>query len=211
MSSRVLQPGEPRDVGPMPLRMVGPEPPGAVFQEGGSRLAFEAERMERRLLEAHEAGVREGEAAGRSRAAAELQPVVEKLGRSIAEIGEFRARLRREAEQDLIRLALAIARRILRREMAIDPDALRGLVRAALEKLEAQEISRARAHPAQAGLVRACLEQLGSAREIEVVSDPSCEPGTVRLETPRGCLDASVESQLQEIERGLADRLGKQA
>lgn len=209
MSSKVLQPGDRQEVEPMPFRTVGPEPAGAVFQAGGSRLGFEAERMERRLREAREAGLREGEAAGTRRAAAELQPVIDRLGRSIAEIGGLRTRLRREAEQDLVRLSLAIARRILRREMAVDPDALRGLVRAALEKLEAQEISRARVHPAHAAMVTACLEQLGSPREVEVLADPSCEPGTVQLETPRGCLDASVESQLQEIERGLVDQLRK--
>lgn len=208
MSSRVLQSGDPRDVGPMPLRTVGPEPAGAVFAAGGARLSLEADRMEARLREAHASGLREGEASGRSHAAAELQPLMERMGRSIAEIGALRARLRREAEQDLIRLSLAIARRILRREMAVDPDALRGLVRVALEKLESQEISRASVHPAQAAVVAACLQQLGT-REVEVLPDPSCEPGTVRLETPRGCLDASVESQLQEIERGLVDQLRK--
>ena len=35
--------------------------------------------------------------------------------------------------------------------------------------------------------------------------------GAVIFETPRGNLDAGVESQLQEIERGLADRLRKQS
>jgi flagellar biosynthesis/type III secretory pathway protein FliH len=40
-----------------------------------------------------------------------------------------------------------------------------------------------------------------------VLADPSRELGTVIFETQRGNLDASVESQLQEIERGLADRL----
>ena len=40
-----------------------------------------------------------------------------------------------------------------------------------------------------------------------MVPDASRELGTVIFETQRGNLDASVESQLQEIERGLADRL----
>jgi flagellar biosynthesis/type III secretory pathway protein FliH len=43
--------------------------------------------------------------------------------------------------------------------------------------------------------------------EIEVLGDPSREPGSVVFETTRGNLDASVESQLREIERGLTDRL----
>jgi flagellar assembly protein FliH len=153
--------------------------------------------------------LRDGEAAGLSRATAELQPVMQRLARSIEELGQMRARLRSEAEADLVRLSLAIARRVLRRELSIDPDALRGVVVAALEKLHAQEICRVRVHPAHAGMVGACLREAVAGCGAEVIADPSREPGDVVFETERGNLDASVDSQLLEIERGLADRLRK--
>ena len=211
MSSKLLRSEEGRPVEPMAWRTVGA---GASAAAGGLYAATggsEAERIEQRLREAHAAGLREGEAAGRQRATAELQPLLERLGRSIAEMTGLRARLRREAELDLIRLALAIARRILRREFAVDPDALHGLVLGALEKLQAREISRVRVHPAQAALVTECLKQTSAGAEVQVVGDPGCAPGALVFDTERGSLDASVESQLQEIERGLADRLRKQA
>ncbi len=167
-------------------------------------------QVDQRIQEAHAAGVREGEAAGRGRASAELQPVIERLSRTIQEIAGLRARMRREAEGDLLRLATAIARRILRREIMVDPDAMHGLVLGALEKLQSQEITRVRVHPAHAALVTACLRQMVAGSPVEVVADPSREPGAVIFETDRGNLDASVESQLREIERGLADRLQSQ-
>ena len=46
---------------------------------------------------------------------------------------------------------------------------------------------------------------------MEVVADSSREPGAIIFETARGNLDASVDAQLQEIERGLVDRLRKQS
>jgi flagellar assembly protein FliH len=163
--------------------------------------------VEQRIREAHAAGLREGEALSQRRAAAELQEVLERLGRSIEEISGLRQRLRHEAEHDLVRLALAIARRVLRRELAIDADAIHGLVLGALEKLQSQEICRVRVHPAHEAAVTACLRRLVTGTPVEVLADPSREPGSVVFETGRGSLDASVESQLQEIERGLADRL----
>ncbi len=42
-----------------------------------------------------------------------------------------------------------------------------------------------------------------------MIADPSRQPGDVVFETERGNLDASVDSQLLEIERGLTDRLRK--
>jgi flagellar assembly protein FliH len=42
---------------------------------------------------------------------------------------------------------------------------------------------------------------------VEVVPDAAREPGALIFETERGNLDASVETQLEQIERGLTDRL----
>jgi flagellar assembly protein FliH len=165
----------------------------------------------RKVAEARAAGVREGEEAGRKRAAAEMQAAVGRLARSIEDLAALRPRLRREAEEDVVRLSLAIARRILRREAAVDPDAMRGLVLAALAKLESREMSRVRVHPSHAALVSGCLRDHATGCAVEVVSDPSGEPGTVIFETGRGDLDASVATQLAEIERGLADRLRRQS
>lgn len=213
MSSRVREPDDTSGVEPLVWRQMhaaGPARTGADAedpQRSREQFAQLQQQYEQRTREAHAAGVREGEAAGRQRAAAELQPVIDRLGRAIDEIGGLRARLRAEAEADLIQLSLAIARRVLRRELAIDPEALHGLVLGALEKLSGQEISRVRVNPAHAALVTESLRQNSASDKVQVIADPSRELGTVIFETQRGNLDASVESQLQEIERGLADRL----
>ena len=161
----------------------------------------------RRVDEARAAGAREGESAGRAKALAELQPVIERSARAISELANYKPTLRKQAEADTVRLALAIARRILRREIAADPDALRGLVVAALEKLQAQEISRVKVHPSQASQIAGFIARTAPSIRVEVVPEPSLASGALIFETNHGNLDVSVESQLQEIERGLADRL----
>jgi flagellar assembly protein FliH len=213
MSSKVVPPDEAQAITPMTWRVVdrGGRGVGPVGNANSAEANLaDAGAWEQGLRDAHAAGFREGEAAGRSRAAAELQPVIERLSRTIQEIAGFRARMRREAEGDLLQLAMAIARRILHREIIVDPEAMHGLVLGALEKLQSQEIARVRVHPAHAAIVSECLRQQAAASPVEVIPDPSREPGTVIFETERGNLDASVESQLREIERGLADRLATQ-
>jgi flagellar assembly protein FliH len=206
-------PGDPRAVTAINWRQVGPTTEASKATAAAPQPDFQLQvaqiqrESEQRIREARAAGTREGETAGRARAAAELQPVIDRLGRSIDEVAGLRARLRSEAEADLVKLALAIARRVLRRELAIDPEALHGLVLAALEKLQGQEICRVKVHPSHAALVSGCLRQIVTGAKVEIVPDPSREPGAIVFETERGNLDASVESQLQEIERGLADRL----
>lgn len=221
MSSRLLLPGDPRDAGRMVWRQVGASageragggnPDGdAGAQRAAAQLAALEKDYEEQMRSARAAGIAEGEAGGRARAAAELQPVLERLARSIEELGHWRARLRREAEADMLRLALAIARRVLHREISADPDAMHGLVLGALEKLQGQEVSRVRVHPSHAAQLAGWLRAAPGGSAVEVVADPGRQPGDVVFETERGNLDASVDSQLREIERGLADRLRKNA
>jgi len=179
---------------------------GAGQSPGGDphgRQGSPEQEMEGRARQAHQAGYEEGLAAARNEAARELQSLAERVAHTVAELADFRPALRRQAEGDLLKLALAIARRILYREVAVDPDAMRGIIRAALEKLSSQEVSRVRVHPGQEQTVRAEL----ASRGIAVVGDPNLERGAVLFETARGSLDASLETQLCEIEMGLTDRL----
>jgi len=46
---------------------------------------------------------------------------------------------------------------------------------------------------------------MGLPQRVEVVADPGLERGAAILESSRGALDVSVETQLAEVERGFAD------
>jgi flagellar assembly protein FliH len=162
---------------------------------------------ERRLKEVREAALREGEAAGRSQAVAQVQPVVDKLAQSIRQIAEMRPKLRHEAETDVVKLALAIAKRILHRELSADPDSVSALIRVAMEKIRSHEIVRVRIHPQHHAAVQAVVAQITMGAQVETLADAKLPLGGVVVETTRGEFDASVETQLREIERGLTDRL----
>jgi flagellar assembly protein FliH len=153
-------------------------------------------------------GFDQGAAAGRREAELQLLPAFEKMARTLAELARLRESLREETLQDLVRLATLIASRVVHREVVIDPDALAGLVKAAFSKLQSREISRVRMHPGLETMVRKCLEQAGSPKSLVLSADPALNPGELFFDTSQGLLDASVDTQLREIERGLIDKLG---
>lgn len=184
-----------------PERPLGDMPAGQV-EMGGRELERD---LQERTAAAHRAGVQEGEAAARRAAAGEVQAVLEKLARTIEEIASVRPRLRHEAEADVVKLGMAIARRILNRELSTDPEAVVGLIRAALDKLDGREVSRVRVHPQHAAVLQQIFERMGSPRRIQVSAEPALDLGAAIFETLHGSLDASVETQLSEIERGFAD------
>jgi flagellar assembly protein FliH len=156
---------------------------------------------------AYQRGFQEGKAIGSEQANAEAQSMLGRLTRSLAEISTLRTRTRKDAEADLLKLSIAIARRVLHRELTVDPDSIGGLIRVAMEKLESRELYRVRTHPSQEEAVRRALARFAEARQMEVVADASLQCGDVLFETPQGALDASIEMQLREVERGFADRL----
>lgn len=172
-----------------------------------ARIAQLEREILRREQEAFAAGNRKGEAAGQEQAAARLEPVAEQLARTIADLSATRRQLRRDAEQDVVRLALAIGKRIVHRELSIDPEVILGVVKAALEKLEGREVDRVRVNREDAEMVRKQFERLGERARVEVVADPRLGRGAVVFETARGSFDASVDTQLEEIQRGLVDRI----
>lgn len=185
-----------------------PNPAGP--RDSSEDLHSKIARLEQDVNQARASARAEGEAAARQQAQAELQPVLQKLAASIHESAELRSRLRTQAESDLVKLAIAIARKIVGREINTDPEAIAGLVRVCLEKLRVQEVLRVRLHPDYKSKVAESLARLG-ATQVEVMADPAADRGAVVFETTRGNLDASVETQLREIERGLTDRFNGRA
>jgi flagellar assembly protein FliH len=157
--------------------------------------------------EAYHRGFTEGKAVGRQQAGGELQSVLDQLGKSLASLASLRSRIRGEAEGDLLKLAITIARRVLHRELTLDPESIEGLIRVALDKLQSRELCRVRVHPDQEQAIRKSLERFANSQKVELITDSSLQCGDVLFETAHGNLDASIESQLSEIERGLADRL----
>jgi flagellar biosynthesis/type III secretory pathway protein FliH len=172
-----------------------------------SRVAeLEAQRG-REVDQARQNGLEQGLRQGRQEAATEMQDALDRLARTIHEVAQVKKKVRNDAENELVKLSLAIAQRILHREITTDPQSLRGVVYAALQRLQNREITRIRVFPASVPAVRAALERNGGMAAIEIVADGLLQPGGLVFETSLGELDASVETQLQEIERGFADRL----
>lgn len=172
-----------------------------------SRIAVLENAVRVQSADAYRRGLAEGEARARAEAEAALSKVLECQTDTLRDLSVLRIRLRREAESDLVQLAIAIARRIIHREMSVDPAAMQALVQVALSRLDRQEIHRVWAHPSQAAVIKQKLA--GEHPHVEVIADANRELGALVFETNRGRLDASVNAQFEEIERGLTDRVNQ--
>ncbi len=170
-----------------------------------SRIRALEQEVEQRSQAAFQQGRQQGESTARQQLQGQTDTMLQQLAHAVQEISGLRQQCRHQAEDDTVKLSLAIARRILHRELTIDPGAMLGLVKAALDKLDAREVHRIRVHPDFAPVLKQHLERIGAPRRVEVEADSGLERGAAVFETTRGTLDASADSQLTEIERGFTD------
>ena len=163
--------------------------------------------LQTEVAQARQTSFEEGRQKAHQEAAGEVAAALDRLAQKLNEVAALRNKIRTYAEMDIVRLGLAIAQRILRRELTTDPETIHGLVHAALQKIQNRDILKVRVYPAGAEALKASLARAGAAPAIQVVPDATLKTGDLLFETSVGELDASVETQLQEVERGLADRL----
>jgi flagellar assembly protein FliH len=182
-SSKILRDGELSAVSPMAWRSTAAPPPArppartAPLTPAGANDDLDEARKE-----SYQRGFSEGRNVGQEQAVAELQPVMDRLSRSLADLATVRSRVRKSAESDLLKLAIAVARRVIHRELTLDPGSIEGLIRVALEKLESRELCRVRVHPDQEPVIRTLLARF-SAAPVELIPDPALQCGDVLFET----------------------------
>jgi flagellar assembly protein FliH len=169
------------------------------------------QETEQRVQAAYQEGYAAGLAAGMHQAAERIKPVIASFASMIQELAQTKKHFRQEAEASTVGLALAVARRVLYREIAADPDAILGLVKAAFDKCNARETQRLMVSPADLAVIQEYAPRLGFPPGLEIRSDAKLARGSVVFETSRGDLDASIDTQLLEIERGFTDIIRRRA
>lgn len=158
-------------------------------------------------------GIEEGRAAEREAQTDALQ-TKERLRaeQAVRLVESFRVEQERylhRVEGEVVRLALAVAARILRREAQMDPLLLTGAVRVALGQLSASTAVRLRVPEAELDLWTESVGLLPNlALKPTVVTGEGMRLGDCAIETELGSVDLGVRAQLAEIERGFFDRAG---
>lgn len=186
----------------------------ADAQTHASDLLVEAQdQVEQIEAAAREVGHADGYAAGLVQGMADgmaqaMDQIQEQLGR-IRVLAESAAVTRRDlvnnAEADLVRLAIEIAEKIIRRELSADPSIVVDLVEAAIAEAGVTGAVRIRVNPADWDLISAywAREHDNDAVLHEFVVDERITLGGVIIDTRAGRIDAQIETQLGEVRQML--------
>lgn len=112
------------------------------------------------------------------------------------------------ARQDLVELAVAIARRVVRRVGEREREVVMGNLEEAIRLAGRRSEVNIRVHPADAAAARSFADGLLGRKDqwkhVEIVEDPRMSPGGCRVHWDSGAVDATLETQLDRIADQLA-------
>lgn len=191
-------PGPRQHAAPRPAAADPPSPadtePPTVSHE--SRLAA----IER---DAFAKGFAQGERAGADSAAQRGEAMLRRLAQTLDELTDIRAQIVHQTERQMVELALAVARRIVRREVTLDHDLLVAMARVALERLGESARVTIRLHPDEYAATAGARAGQLAGTHVTVVADAGVPRGGCRVESDFGDIDAGVDAQIQELARAL--------
>lgn len=196
----------------------GDERPSAVASNASSAKQNElaASVREEARLQGYAAGLAEGRAAGHAegraaghelgraeaeRELASLRQITQTFGAEVAQAHEVIA-------EDMLDLALNLAKAMLKTSLAVRPQLIVPIVSEAIRYLPSlQQPALLFLHPADAALIKNHMEDELSKAGWRVAEDMHLERGGCRIETASNQIDASIQTRWQR----LAFALGKES
>jgi flagellar assembly protein FliH len=163
----------------------------------------EREAWQHGYRDGHVEGVRKGEAELAARIAevdvkiAALEAILGTLARPLEELDT-------EVEAELTRLALTVAKHLVRRELRIDPTQVIGIIRHTVSLLPlASRNIKIHLHPDDAAVVREKLARPQGEQEWQLVEDPLMARGGCRVTSDNSSIDGRFETAVASALSGL--------
>lgn len=150
----------------------------------------------------YDSGYADGMRDGTARAGDELRQIIDTLRQAAEAFENLKQEFLRDLERNVHALSVAVARKLVQREVEADPRISEELVREALELLPHETTIDLRLHPADVALIQ---EKQGRDAEsegfpkIQWIADPSIERGGFLMESPLRIIDGRVDVALRAL------------
>jgi len=160
-----------------------------------------AEEIEAIQRQAWNEGYEQGRQEGLQAAERESAERIRTLDRMLQEMARPLDELDERVEEELVALAMAVARQLIRREVKTDPGQIIGVIREGIRLLPvAAGNIRLELHPEDAALVRELLNLgEGEERSWHIHEDPTLTRGGCRISNATSRIDATLENRINQV------------
>lgn len=155
--------------------------------------------IEEAYLKGREEGLKDGEES--------LSTTIKALGTALEEISQLRKTIISNSSQDMLHLVLTIARQVLHCEVAVKPETILSSIERALSASISTDSYNIKVNSLDLELVKEkkpfFLARVTGLKNINFEGDDSISRGGCRVESELGEVDATIETQLEEIRQYL--------
>lgn len=159
----------------------------------------DTEKIEKAFSEGKEEGLKESHE--------KFSSTINALGSAVEEISQLRKNIIQNSSQDMLQLALTIARQVLHCEISVKPETILASIERALTVSVSTDSYQVRVNPQDLELVQEnkpfFLARISGLKNITFEGDDSISRGGCRVESELGEVDAAIETQLDEIKQYL--------
>ncbi len=154
--------------------------------------------------EAYEEGFSAGEAAGREMGLKKLDTIENILLNLVHNVNHLKKQILKESEEDMLTIALAVARQIVRKEVMENPEVIIKNIQTAIKKIGQTEKVLIRLHPDDYEVISQDAEDLlGPMKQnvrLRFETDAELMPGDCVVEGEERMVDARLKNQLDVFE-----------
>ena len=173
----------------------------------------QAQAYQKGFKDGVEKGIVDGQKTGFDLAAQQLEPLVNSLQQGVMQLRNLRQDTYQKIEKEVVDLALAIARKVICREVEMDKEVVVCVAREALARVEDPAKITIKMNPSDLQFISETKYQLseliGNIDNIKIEAEDNIQSGGCIIETNLGEIDARIEQQLQAVEESFRSALEK--
>lgn len=180
-------------------------------KERKNLLSSTEEKVEEIKNKAYQQGFESGLQQGMQQRYDEAEPLVSQINSVLAQLNSLRQVVRFQAEEELVKLALQIAKNVVAKEIKQNNSVIKNIVQAALHETEVQGKIYLFLHPDDYQFLldsKSDLERyLSDEQTLLLRQNPEMEPGSIYVESDEEIISRSIEGQFDKLEESLTEQL----
>jgi flagellar assembly protein FliH len=183
-------------------------PKAVKSEEASSPLPMDAVDVESKIEEAYARGKREGS----EKAEKCFGETAQAFSAALEDISRLRGSILRNSTDDMLRLVMAIAEQVISCTVELNPEIIHHTIVKALQAAVDSDVYHIKVHPDDMVVVMEkkplLLAGISGLKNITVEASPEVTRGGCLVESDLGEVDATIESQLEEIRRKILTAAG---
>lgn len=160
-------------------------------------------------------GLNEGQDTGLELGTQKIEPVISAIKEALIQLNAIREETYLQLEKEVVELALAIAQKVICREIATDKETVVCVAREALAKVDDAGKVKIKMNPTDLKFINETKYQLANlipdVNNVTFEAEENIQSGGCIIETELGEIDARIEKQLQAVKESFLGAMEKEA